>query len=180
MSRQQPTTKRQQISHEESVSSGLRKGWRGIVGMSVLLSILGFAFVAWPRLSVIPGEVFDKRNPLHTPFILRNDGYLPLSDIKFICFLRNATLSGSNKPFVENVGFSLANTRISRLGANESASITFDRIIGQVVDFASADIDVLVTYRPFLMPFKTSDSQGFKTKENYNGELVWILAPNLR
>jgi hypothetical protein len=45
---------------------------------------------------------------------------------------------------------------------------------------ASADIEVVVSYKPFLLPFRLNYSQRFKTMLNYQGELVWVPAEGAR
>jgi hypothetical protein len=157
----------------KSLWQAISKGYRGLVVTSVFLSLFGFAFLVYPRLSIGPGATIMKSNPFYTPFILKNDGYLPVSDLQFVCFMKSATLAGSAKPNITNIGIQLAKTEVAKLGANKSASIDFARIFNKEASFSSAQIDVVVTYRPFLIPFKRSEIQTFKTKENYNGELIW-------
>jgi hypothetical protein len=70
----------------------------------------------------------------------------------------------------------LPSTGIPSLSASESTSIEFNRIFNQKMPIASADIEVFVSYKPFLVPFRLSKSQRFKTMLNYSGELVWIPA----
>jgi hypothetical protein len=157
----------------ESVWKAISKGYRGLGVFSVFLSLLGFAFLIYPRLSVSPGATIMKTNPFYTPFILKNDGYLPVSDIQFLCLMKSATLSGSPNPNFKNIGVQLAKTEVVKLGDNKSSSIDFARIFNKEASFSSAQIDVVVTYQPFLIPFKRREIQTFKTKENYNGELIW-------
>ena len=165
-----------QKSLNRSIWSRLRSGYKGIVAISVLVSLIGFVFLVYPRLTITPGITVVKLNPFYTPFVLSNDGYLPIKEIEFTCGLGGVTLRNNKQPTFSNFGVQIANTGISSLSASESTSIEFNRIFNQEMPIASADIEVLVSYKPFLVPFRLSKSQRFKTMLNYNGELVWTPA----
>ncbi len=170
------TGKPLQKSTNRSIWSWFRDGYKGIVVISVLVSLIGFVFLVYPRLTIAPGTTAVKLNPFYTPFILSNDGYLPIREIEFTCGLGGVTLRNSKQPTFKNFGVQIADTGIPSLNASESTSIEFNRIFNQKMPIASANIEVFVSYKPFLVPFRISKSQGFKTMLNYNGELVWIPA----
>lgn len=152
----------------------LKSGWQWIVGLSALATLAGFAFVVYPRLTVSPGQTILPSNPFYTPFTLTNGGYLPIENIDFVCGLREVTLKDSTNPDIANIGMSIANTSIAKLSASETTSIEFDRIFSKGTPIASADIEVMVTYKPFLLPIRMEYSQRFKTRLNHLQELQWI------
>jgi hypothetical protein len=159
---------------QASVFRYLKSSWQSIVALSALATLAGLAFVVYPRLTVGPGQTVLPSNPFHTPFILTNAGYLPIENIDFICGVREVIFKGSTKPNMENVHMNIANRNIPKLSASETTSIEFDRFFSKDTPIASADIEVLVTYRPFLLPIRMEYSQRFKTRLNHLQEFQWI------
>ncbi|WP_316348622.1 hypothetical protein [Desulfuromonas acetoxidans] len=171
--RQKKTSTNQSMSFGKTVSKGILTGWSGIVGLSVIVSVLGFAFLIYPRLSIAPGQTIEKLNPFYTPFILENDGYLPIRDISFTCGLGSVILQNSDKPNFSNFGIQIAGTEIPNLRPGKKTSIPFNRVFSKDMPIKSADITVIVSYKSSWLPISFTDTQSFKTSLNYSGELVW-------
>ena len=141
--------------------------------LAAIVSLYSFTFT---RISVRPSVTVIKTNPFYTPFIIINDGYLPISNVKFSCFLRHVNASGGNKSIPKETQ-SIGNIFVPKLYAGQSASMSYKFIINPEATIISAEIDVIVTYKSLLMPFTSSYSQGFKAIHNLNGELIWTPIP---
>jgi|UPI00056805BD hypothetical protein len=147
--------------------------YKGIVALSVFVSLI---VVIYPRLTIVPGSTIEKHNPFHTPFVLKNDGYWPISEIEFICALGEVNLRGQSQLSFMNLNVQIANNNIPYLGVSKQTSIPFKQIFSREIPIESANINVLVSYKLFLLPFWLNDTQQFKTDLNYQGELIWVPA----
>lgn len=172
--RQRAQPKTQSTSLGKIISKGILSGWRGLVGVSVLFSILSSLFFLPPRLSIEPGATVEKLNPFYTPFILANQGYFDLLDMEFTCGLGSVVLRDNQVPSISNIGFQIGGTEVPLLGPGKSTSIPFNRIFNKDMHIESADITVAVSYRYSWFPYVFTDTQAFKTRLNYSGELLWV------
>ena len=62
------------------------------------LALWGIFLSTWvvinPRISVYPSVALDPTNPVFTPFIVDNQGYLAIHDVKFSCSMKHLKLPG--------------------------------------------------------------------------------------
>jgi hypothetical protein len=171
-----PIQKKEQAkarTKKQTVFQKNRRVPRMIVGaVSFLIGIAGFLFLVYPRISVYPGISLDLRNPFQTPFMIKNDGYLPLYNIKYSLIAERMELVNGTT-FI-NSGGSINNT-VDKLSPNKSSALFMNRIFAMPPNFVKyARVFIHVTYRPFLMPFTFTEHIRFKTEINANGEYVWF------
>ena len=118
------------------------------------------------------GESLNPRKPFQTPFLIKNDGYLPIYNINYNITLDKMEDINHNK--FMNCSFSFQNN-IEQLRANKSSAIWIDRAVATPPDFIKyAEVYLNVTYRPFLVPFTFTENIRFKTATKENGEYIWL------
>jgi hypothetical protein len=147
--------------------------------VSFLIGVVGFLFVVYPRISVHPGESLDPYNPFATPFLIKNDGYLPVRDVHYSITPRNikfivpggeATLMGeSDNVFIE----SSVTAKIPLLKSNRSTTIFVPPPTEKMV-VTSADILINLTYQSYLVPYAFSEKHRFISTVKKTGEYVWL------
>jgi hypothetical protein len=93
--------------------------------ISFLIGLAGFVALVYPRVSITPGVSLDLHNPYKTPFIIKNDGYLPLYDIKYDLIADKMELIPGTT--FTDCGGSTGN-RIGKLNANKTSALFVDRI----------------------------------------------------
>jgi hypothetical protein len=141
--------------------------------MSFLIGVLGFLFVVWPRVSVSPGEVFELYDPFKTPFVIKNDGYLPITNINYSLAVDNAEFE--REISFTNVSFLNFGDSISKLAANRSSAIFIRRTIGMPPGYLkSAEVNIVLNYKPYLIPYTFKETFRFKTEKKTSGAYVWL------
>ncbi|MCD4720771.1 MAG: hypothetical protein K8S13_13080 [Desulfobacula sp.] len=136
-----------------------------------LIAVGGFLFAVWPRISLSPGISLDLHKPFETPFIIRNDGYLPLCDVKYSLIAERMELMDGST-FTDS-GANMGNV-IEKLDPNKSSALFVNRIFSMPPNnVKNARIYILVTYKPYLVPFTFSERIRFKTKINVSREYIW-------
>lgn len=139
--------------------------------ISFFVGLIGILFVIYPRFSVSPGTPLDMNNPFKTPFMVKNDGYLPMFNVKYALTAEKMALT--NGTTFTNCG-STGNT-IEKLNINKSSAFFIDRVFSMPPNLVkSAVIFISVTYRPFLVPFTFTENVRFKTEINAKKEYVWF------
>lgn len=121
----------------------------GVPGLYVgILSVL-------PRVLVTPQESLEIHEPLATPFIVSNDGYLDVHSVTFDCNVD--ILEGFNGNVIQNSAM-VAPASISLLGdisaGGRATAFCGEPIGGQSSEgFRRAHITVSVTFRPDFLPW---------------------------
>jgi hypothetical protein len=140
--------------------------------ISLLITLLAFLFLVYPRIYLSPGDSLNTRNPFKTPFILKNDGYLNIYNIdytlsmEYIEDISANQFAGSMSPIKKT---------ISKLNPNLSSVIFIDNLMSVPDGYIKeARILINVTYRPSFVPFTFTKSFRFKTEIKNTGEYVWF------
>ncbi len=146
------------------------------------VTVAGFLFFAYPRLSVHPGQTVSPGDPFQADFVLKNDGYLPIDEItysltlEYIAFGKGNTLpraySGINETRVEG----LAARRSSPISLNPFVSL-LKQSFGIVLPpktVTSAEMYVDVAYRAYLIPYTFKKRVYFKTAVSSTGTYTWL------
>ncbi|HKV36587.1 MAG TPA: hypothetical protein VJP89_19755 [Pyrinomonadaceae bacterium] len=148
----------------------LLSGWKGIVGIVVLLAAVAQIYFSTWRMSVSPGETLKASDPLATMFVLHNEGQFAVHDIKFLCFLnRISYLDGT---IVEYSMGNNAEFNVLRLDGNGKTSTPcYVPVKAQPV---SADVTIIVSYRPSFYPFEKHQNFRFVAQWKDEGGFVWV------
>jgi hypothetical protein len=162
-------------STKQSSWGNLHSSYKIIIEVIGALSVIGG--LIYPRLTIDPASTAEKHNPFYAPFVLKNDGYLPIREIEFAYDLGQVTLQGRSHPLIKNSLIdSGADISIPYLRANKSTTIQLQVINNRDAPIESATINVHVSYKPTLFWFRFNETQQFKTYLNSQGELIWIPA----
>lgn len=163
------------VSGSRSIAAFVKGRWKPVFYvLPALCTIAAFMIVIWwPRLDFRPGEAVSPSDPFDTPFFLRNDGYLSIKDIEFTCVLRDVRFRVPQEGGIENIGLGLPDAKVAKLGPGESHSVEFNRLFAGT-RVGQADIEVMLTYSPFLVPIRLEKSQRFKMVRNPANELKWV------
>jgi len=154
-----------------------QKKWRVPLMMlgliSSLVGIFGFLFLVYPRISLYPGEALNSYDPFQTPFILKNDGYLPIYDVDYS--LNVEKMEDINHNTFTNCTFLWNKNRLPKLNPNKTSALFINRTIKEPDNFIKfSEVHVSVKYRPFLVPFSFTENIRFKTEIKNNGEYIWL------
>ena len=143
-----------------------------IIGSTLaIIAVVGFFFTVWPRISLTPGVSLDLHKPFETPFIIKNDGYLPLYDVQYSLTAERMEWMDGNT--FTNVGGNTGNL-IEKLDPNKSSALFVNRIFKLPPNnVKNVRIFIQVTYKPFLLPFRFTDRIRFKAEINANREYIW-------
>lgn len=145
---------------------------KAVAAILFVITVLGFLFLVYPRISVYPGESLDPHNPLKTPFIIKNDGYLPVRDIKYSLFLKDVHL----KPgiYFKDLILKKASSQIPILRPNRSSIISIKHHLATPKSVKSAEIYIDLSYKPYLIPYMFTEHIRFKTEMDTSGKYLWL------
>jgi hypothetical protein len=148
----------------------LNQSW---IQLSLLFGFASFLFVIYPRISVEQGESLNPYKPFDTPFIIKNDGYLPLTNINYSINVDNVEDIHHNKK-IRGVKLRISD-KIPKLRANESSTIFINKYISTPENAVYyAEIYFNTTYKSFLVPYTFTENIRFKAERKKNGEYVWF------
>lgn len=153
----------------------LRRFWMLVVGFSVLLGI-GVSFLSLsPDILVAPGKSFNLDNPLATPFMISDQGVLPLHSIQlwWVPTSMKNTLTGhtlcSWGP--GRLGYSIPPIPI--LHRNEKIPFFCPLLASEDRNYYNLDdIIIRVTYRPDFLFWRQEIDFRFIT-----GKIRWLPEP---
>jgi hypothetical protein len=128
-----------------------------------------------PRISVEQPELLDISNPFSTPFILSNDGPLGLNDVDFSCGLNQIENTLHTKVHDSRV---TGIARIIRMEPGEKASVPCEFPFGPGPPLISADITMIVKFRPDFVFQRKSRYFRFMTAAAKDGTLRWFPEPS--
>jgi hypothetical protein len=169
-----------EVSQKHSLTLFVKKVFGSLLFWLIFSITVGsFLFLSYPRVSVYPDRIPNPNDPFQTPFILKNDGYLPIRDIHHSLALESVEVGQTLQHVYSNVD----ETHIPRLAPNGSSTISlkpFVDLLKQTVGIAlpprsvtSAEIYIDLSYRSYLIPYNFTDRIRFKADIKSTGEYVW-------
>jgi hypothetical protein len=137
------------------------------------ISIIGFIFLVYPRISVYPGESLNHSNPFETPFIIKNDGYLPINNILYHL---NVTDSKIGNLTLRGELIKGEIQKIHKLSANSTSTVIIRNVISMPPNIVrAAEIRISLEYKPFILPLQFGPKDFcFNNEIKSNGEYVWF------
>ena len=149
----------------------------GIVGTG-----LGIWIILKPRVSVHTGGPQTPSNPVHTPFVIRNDGYLSIRDVK----CSNAMKELFEKDMgVTIIGLGDFSNRFSDLqqvarviypGEEYSIQLYFSKL--KYHQFGKMDIAIVISFRPIKwLSWHKESLHRFVTRLGEDGQWHWQPMP---
>lgn len=146
--------------------------WAAIGAVATLTSLSFF----WPSVSVEMTELLDPSNALSAPIEVTNDGNLSLHSVTIACAIQSIEF-GVNNSF--KYGAFTARRAVDVIDKGESVTTTCDLLRSGAPRRAnpqlrSADIAVVVSFRPSFWPALTEITRRFSTVADSSGKLRWI------
>ena len=140
-----------------------------IVGIaSLVLAIIGVfgVFSLLPKVSISAGEPPNPNDPFSTPFTVANVGNLPIYDVRIVCDVRRIEIGAAvyrDTPFT----FTMVTPKIP----SDDAKVFQCDVIKTTgfVPMKSADIAIIVKFRPSLYPWKTTSTARFVAEIDESG-----------
>lgn len=156
--------------------------------LSIILAVLGVWgvylttwVVATPRVFVYPSISLDPANPMFTMFVVRNEGYLAIRDVKFECSIDSLTLSDGTQvkaevPYDNRFFDPNQVARVIDPGEEWSELLPLSGL--EHNQFKSADLAVVVSFRPFKwLPWRQKRKHRFETRVGKDGQWHWFPQP---
>jgi hypothetical protein len=157
--------------------------------LAAILGILTGYLALLPRVSVSQNEQLDPTNTFSSPFIISNEGPLPLEDAKFRCGIAEAKIEkGPDIRGAPNFGTSFfvlkdqnGNNAVQNFGSPEI--LPGERSTMPSCSFPwlnpveNADIGIVVTFRVGYTPFPGTRVFHFSTLKDVSGKLHWFPLP---
>ena len=147
---------------------------------STLLGGLAALLTFLPRPTVSPPSTpFDIKNPFSVSFDISNSGYIPLEDCTALLGvgeIANGPDARLNPSFIPSFKsrFVMPSWKNHDLGEDERFTIVLTDLISKAT---AADIAIIVTYKPWFLPWKREKAFRFITQEQSNGQLYWRSWP---
>jgi len=145
--------------------------------VALILTILGTYYAFSPKISITPSELIETTNLYTTPFTIKNESLLPLRSIKTVWKFREI-ISENGKPIKFNGPYVRAVLPdIPFLESGESTTVfppKFYEPIKEARNLNHLDLEVVVLYRPYLLPFSRSKDLRFVTVKGANNTFRWI------
>ncbi len=141
--------------------------------IALILTVVGSYYTFSLKLTIEPKESLDPSNPFATPFIIRNDSLLGVYSINLKTGIREVYAKGSDNKF-SNFGTMTDVPPIPKLDSGEPTTFFITFPFKTPSPITSADIEIMVSYRPVLLPFNRNKSLRFVTIQAKNGTLHWV------
>ena len=147
-----------------------------------LCTVLGFVIsllVLLPRPTVFPPSVpLDQKDQFSVSFDITNSGYIPLADCTASLGVGQITSKGANLDpgFIPTFESRLVMPawQHHRLGMDERFTIVLSDAVHPV---ESADIAIIVSYKPWFFPINREKIFRFVTFKQTNGHQYWRSWP---
>lgn len=174
-----PKKRKEQTAPQTVKQTMLQKNRRVLpmtIGLiSFVATILCLLFVVYPRVSVYPGESLNSHDPFQTPFIFKNDGYLPIFDINYVLNPEEVEDMRRNRIIGGTIGGMSNMASIPKLNPNKTSPLFINHTIVMPPDSIKyASIHISIKYRPFLVPFTFTEKIRFKVERKNTGEYIWL------
>jgi hypothetical protein len=168
-------------SQKESKSQPHKVAIRALLGLCTLLGGIVAVLALLPRPVVSsPSVPFDPRNALSVSFDISNSNFVPLRDVS--AYLGLGQLVGgkgsllSDEPPSVGYGSRFTNPEWQHhnLGMDERFTINLESMFRNM---GAADIAIVVSYRPWLLPITKEKIFRFVTGKRSDGVTYWRSWP---
>lgn len=142
---------------------------RSLERLGVVGTVVGLWIACWPHVYVYPSEDLDPNNPMFTPFVVRNEGYLTIRDVQFSC--SGGYLDRKGGPSIYFLG-KYENSfkdvkqvsRVIRPGEEASELLPLTRIMKDM-PLENADVAVVLEFQPWKwIPYTRKEKHRFEVK----------------
>jgi len=139
--------------------------------IALILTVAGSYFSFSPKIFVEASYPMETKNLFTTPFVISNDGVLPVHSVSYHIIIRRA-VNEIGGTVIANKGKGMQPTEylVPILQAGEKATTGIPSPFGNIV---SGDIDFVVSYRPSFIPWTQEKIFRFGSSKESDGKLVW-------
>jgi hypothetical protein len=139
---------------------------------------------ALPRVSVSSPSSLDPSDPFASAFVISNDGYLDLYDVKFRCFPDVLNDFGShikvemNEKPIDWGGISNDQMAASQISPNKRATILCPfpfKLLGGPI--SRGTLRIAVHFRPEWLPWRVRRVTKFVLAKDASGQFRWLEEP---
>lgn len=157
---------------ERLIVAPLRLAKRTLVrAFSAVAVVSGLLALAYPRLTVAAQPLLNPSDPFSAPFVVSNDGYIPLTDVVISCVIDRirgaADVDGSISRPPER--------QIDRLGVGERTSTACPAPV--VAPIESADVLISVQFSPARIAYPMTWEYRFVGQPDGIGGWTWQQQP---
>ncbi len=152
------------------------------LGLATLLGGVVSALTLLPRVSVTPSDPVDPTNTFSASFTISNNNFIPLRHVDagigiWQMLGKDVQPQEVQKivPFEDVMPFERAEWRNHNLDMDERFTITPNELFTGHVTLA--DIGIIVTYQPWILPWSRKRIFRFKTVRQSDGTLHWYSEP---
>ena len=153
--------------------------WNTYAALAVFATIW---IAVHPRIFVYPSVSLDPVNPMFTMFVVRNEGYLAIRDVKFECSIDYLTRPDGTQvkaevPYDNRFFDPNQVARVINRGEEWSALLPFSGMKNN--RFEKADIAVKLSYRPYKWRPSCvhKELHRFETRQGKDGQWHWFPQP---
>jgi len=158
--------------------TGVRIAWNVIAGIGL---VGGIWMMVTARVSVYPSVSLDPANPVFTVFVIRNDGYLAIRDVKISCSMKYLKLAGE----IHAVGLGEYTNRFSDpkqvarvIAPGEEYSVLLPLSGMKHNQVEGADIAVVLSLQPIKwLPRHQERLYRFVVSTGKDGQRHWLHQP---
>jgi hypothetical protein len=154
-----------------------------LLALATLLGGFAALVTFLPRISVSPSDPVDPANPFSSSFTITNANIVPLREVTALLGIGQiATEPAQNRPnFVPTFTsrLTMPNWKDHVLSMDEKFTITLADAFGLPpgVRLSGGDIAIVITYKPWFLPFRREKVFRFITHRQSNGILYWYSQP---
>jgi hypothetical protein len=172
--RKQERRQRARKSKKRKYASLLLKFFYG--ALALVASVAGIDAYVASRISVSSSEALNPSDPFSTPFVISNDGYLPIKETLFSCGFRNVSYTAVDIDFSKGVESQYAAPPIPTIGGGEKTTAwCFNPTeTGMFGDIEQAEVDIVIRYRPAWLPWGQEKRARFLAVSGKDGKLYWL------
>lgn len=149
--------------------------WKSVVASSVILGIFVSFLTLSPNLLVIPSQSIDLENPLLTPFLIMNDGLLPIHSV--IIFWGINVMRNSSGNVLQNFSLGYSRPPIAILNRKEQKTFFCPPVFNWQTPINFGDIVIRVLYRPDFLFWRQESQFRFVTITDKTGTTRWYPKP---
>ena len=151
--------------------------WKLIVATSVVLCTIVSFLSLTPNISVSTSQSLDPKDPLATPFVITNNGPLPVHDVEILFGINKMTTPPPMNQTILNLSLGYAKPPIPTLKARETMTFWCPPVFKFKDPINYGDISVLVSYRPDFLFWRKTVPYRFVTLRSKEGTIFWYGKP---
>jgi hypothetical protein len=158
----------------------LRGTWKIVVAISIVATLVAFAFFWPPKIEASLGD-WDASDPFSASFVIRNEWVLGLSEVTAALTFDEFKVT-PNISIVTNGGGGTLTDKpwlVSHyLNVGEPVTLHLRDVLETPVDtFSGADLTVILSFRPWIIPHQMTKPFRFVAEKQRDGKFHWAQQP---